>query len=717
MGAVLRYVSLCGVAGLALSIATPAASQENHSSIDDNSDSQQSTESRSAQANDILVMGKRAATPSLGALGDRPVLDTPYSVATFNGATIKDIQARSLTDLVRLEPSATTNLSDVTEGSDFLLRGFSASTYYMDSVPGLGGSRSDPPLEFYDGVQILKGAAGFLFGFTSPGGIVNFVSKRPRSQPFLDAEVGYTQDSLFRGHVDTGISTSDGRFGTRLNVAGERGTNRYLDTGIRRYAIGLNNNFALTPTTTIQLDGQHSRRRLIGSAFGILLSPGLSIPDPISGTTRLGARYGGYRYEIDSGNLALIQQLGGDWTARLDGAITRNVFSFFDTARMMINPAGDTLYGNFNINRRQVTKAGQLRLSGSLDTGPINHVITIGLYGSRQETLTGRASNGLTTTGSFLPGGNIYVDLPDFPDPGVEVPSLRLGYRSQNLTEKAAFLSDTIGIGEHGQLLVGGRYVWRDQTTFAPTGAVTQRDDRKKFTPTTALLWKPSSDITAYASYAQSLQAGGTAPAGSANAGEVQPPMVSKQYEVGVKAQLGGLLATAAIFRIERAFEFLQARAGQLPVYTQNGIQRHDGAEVALSGNVGRAWRFIGGIQLLDPKIRNGLPTLVTKKPPAVPDFQAKLFVEYAPPELAGFALNATLNYTSDSYQDALNTLKLNDFFTAGAGLRYRFEVAGTPMTARVSVTNLFDKRYWQPASLLVPGAPRSVSMSLAAEF
>ena len=714
----MKLIFLTTVALAVLAAPQTAQAQVSYTDAEPQVDKSDAVDRQTSAANDILVMGQRTKTPSLGALGDRPVLDTPFSISTFDGVILKDIQARSLTDLVRLEPSATTNLSDVTEGSDFLLRGFSVGTYYMDSVPGLGGARSDPSLELYEGVQILKGAAGFLFGFTSPGGIVNFVSKRPRSQPFLTADVGYAQDDLFRGAIDTGISTDDGRFGTRLNVAGETGRNRYLDTGVRRYAIGLNNDFQLTPTTTVQLDGQHSRRRLIGSAFGIQLSPGLDIPDPISATRSLGAKFGGFRYEIDSGNLAVTQQLGGDWTARLDGALTRNVFSFYDTALLLINSAGDYMYGNFKVNQRTVTKAGQLRISGTVDTGPLNHAITLGLYGQRQETLAGRASNGATTTGTFLPGGNIYQPFPDLVDPGFELPSLGRGYRSQNLTEKAAFLSDTISAGDHWQLLLGGRYVWREQTNLGPTGAVTRRDDRSKFTPTLALMWKPTNEITGYVSYAQSLQAGGTAPTGAANVGEVMAPMISKQYEAGVKAQLAGLLATAAVFRIERAFEFLLDRgANQQPLYVQNGIQRHDGIELAVSGNAGKAWRFSGGIQLLDAKIREGLPTLTGKEPPVVPDFQAKLFAEYAPPALPGFAVNATINYTSDSYQDTLNRLELSDFFTLGAGARYQFEAGGTPLTARVAVNNLFDKSYWLPSTLLKPGAPRSVTLSLSAEF
>ncbi len=111
-----------------------------------------------------------------------------------------------------------------------------------------------------------------------------------------------------------------------------------------------------------------------------------------------------------------------------------------------------------------------------------------------------------------------------------------------------------------------------------------------------------------------------------------------------MKAELGGLLVTAAVFRIEQGFEYDRSVSGQLPIHVQDGIERHDGFEFALSGRLGRAIRLVGGVQVLDVTVRDSSPELVGKEPPDVPEFQAKLFTEYAPPALSRFAINAGLS-------------------------------------------------------------------------
>ncbi|TFY95172.1 hypothetical protein DYL61_04255 [Pseudomonas nabeulensis] len=37
----------------------------------------------------------------------------------------------------------------------------------------------DMPLELFERVDVLKGPSGFLYGFNSPGGSVNYLTKRP----------------------------------------------------------------------------------------------------------------------------------------------------------------------------------------------------------------------------------------------------------------------------------------------------------------------------------------------------------------------------------------------------------------------------------------------------------------------------------------------------------------------------------------------------------
>ena len=83
----------------------------------------------------------------------------------------------------------------------------------------------------------------------------------------------------------------------------------------------------------------------------------------------------------------------------------------------------------------------------------------------------------------------------------------------------------------------------------SPVGVRTTTYQRSPVTPTVALMFKPMAGLTTYVSYVEALERGGTAGETTANAGEVMPPLKSKQIEAGVKVEQANWSATAAVFR------------------------------------------------------------------------------------------------------------------------------------------------------------------------
>ena len=82
-----------------------------------------------------------------------------------------------------------------------------------------------------------------------------------------------------------------------------------------------------------------------------------------------------------------------------------------------------------------------------------------------------------------------------------------------------------------------------------------------------------------YASYIESLEQGGTAPLTPGlvtNPGEVFAPARSKQAEIGVKVDGGDWAATAAVFRIMRPLQYVNANR----TYTQDGESEYNGFEL-----------------------------------------------------------------------------------------------------------------------------------------
>ncbi|MCH3786626.1 hypothetical protein LZB36_09325, partial [Campylobacter jejuni] len=69
-----------------------------------------------------------------------------------------------------------------------------------------------------ESVQILKGATGFLYGFAQPGGVVNYVSKRPTAETRLALTTQVTDSGTVLLHGDAGGRFGgEDRFGYRVN--------------------------------------------------------------------------------------------------------------------------------------------------------------------------------------------------------------------------------------------------------------------------------------------------------------------------------------------------------------------------------------------------------------------------------------------------------------------------------------------------------------------
>jgi iron complex outermembrane recepter protein len=121
-------------------------------------------------------------------------------------------------------------------------------------------------------------------------------------------------------------------------------------------------------------------------------------------------------------------------------------------------------------------------------------------------------------------------------------------------------------------------------------------------TPRFAQLFKPIPNVTTYASYAQALQGGDTAPSAAANANAVLPPSVSQQYEVSVKAAVGDVNLSLALFRIDKVNAELNPTNN---VYMQDGREIHQGIEAMATGRLTPELTLIGGFTLLDAYVAN----------------------------------------------------------------------------------------------------------------
>jgi iron complex outermembrane receptor protein len=101
---------------------------------------------------------------------------------------MQDLSIRSTTDAVALRRQVSDAYNAVGYAEQFSIRGFKLDNNYSYRKDGLAiPGDTQIPLENKERIEVLKGLAGLQAGVAAPGGIVNYVTKRPTSTPLRSA--------------------------------------------------------------------------------------------------------------------------------------------------------------------------------------------------------------------------------------------------------------------------------------------------------------------------------------------------------------------------------------------------------------------------------------------------------------------------------------------------------------------------------------------------
>ena len=220
-----------------------------------------------------------------------------------------------------------------------------------------------------------------------------------------------------------------------------------------------------------------------------------------------------------------------------------------------------------------------------------------------------------------------------------------------------------------------------------------------------------------YANYIEGLSQGDTIAAANGQPERVLAPYVSKQREIGLKYDAGRIGFGAAVFSTDKP------RAVQSLAVAQ-GEDRHRGLELTVYGEAIRGLRLLGGVTALDlAQHGTGVAATEGKRTLGIPKLQGNLAAEWAVAAIDGLALDARVVYTGSNFANSANTIAVPSWTRLDAGVRYLTELQGSLLTWRVRLDKLSKRRYWASAGgypdqgYLVIGAPRSVNLSVSADF
>ncbi len=657
--------------------------------------------------------GQIARGGRLGMLGNRDVMDTPFSTTNFTAQAISDRQARTIGDVISSDPSVQVTAPGGGHYEQFMVRGFMIPNADI-SYGGLYGllPRNDIAPEIAERIEVLKGPNALLNGMSpngAIGGAINVEPKRATDSPITDITATYGSKSELGGHVDIGRRFGEsGQFGVRFNGVYRNGDTE-TDLHSRERTLGVIGLDYRGERLRLSADIGHQSSNDDTPVRGITVSPIGGVPSAVKPGYNYHQTWEYARQEDTFGAIRAEYDLSDEWTAHAAFGVARGTWKSLYTNNLSTETNGNTNSRpgyQHAIHRKWI---GEIGIAGSLKTGPVRHDINLALstlYHDRDQL-------SLNFPGSQ---SNIYhaseVPRPDLEGLLIDPPKV-----VEN-TFSGVALADTMSFfGDRLQVTGGARLQRVKVDTFnTATGAKLNSYEENAVTPLFGIVVKPWPDTAFYANYIEGLAPGPIAPGGTNNAGQAFAPYTSKQFEVGVKKDFGNVLATLSAFQITQPSAFTDAGNN----YVVDGEQRNRGVELSVVGEPSKGFRAFGGIMLLDAtltKTQNGINN--GNSAIGTPRFRTALGAEWDVPNIAGLTLIARGIYTGSQYINNTNSQKIASFTRVDFGARYELDVSGTPIIIRAQLENAFNKRAWGTAQngVLNPLAPRRFIVSTTFRF
>ncbi|MDE1180795.1 MAG: TonB-dependent receptor [Paraburkholderia sp.] len=649
-----------------------------------------------------------------GALGTHKQVDTPFSTHVVSSDEAQDLMANTANDLFQYDPAVSiTSNNAVAENSAFNVRGMPIDTLNSIKVDGQSFPSwdTDLALEPFEQVELLKGLSGFMYGFGAPGGIVNYVLKRPTDTPYRSISVGYQSAGVFSEKLDVGGRFgNDDRFGYRFNLVNEQGNTAEANSYLRRKVASAALDFRITPDLTWTMDAFYTKRKQTGTLFGLMFGTD-SLPDVSRVTHDLAQPQNYYQVEMASFGTGLDYRLSENWHASLKYRFAKENRTNSDSLVYVNNDAGDysnTLYAALT---RYFYQNVDAMVEGKFNTGSIKHDLVFGV-GYQSQSVDYDNSTGWND-GYALGTGNIYSSTL------LSNGDVYIGenlYRESRTTQASVYASDTVQFTPRISALLGLRYTQFRQWQYDTTGGTMQQYSASPVTPTIALMYKTDANSTLYASYVQSLEQGGSASNTDVNYPATFGPLRSKQYEIGFKTDHRKWGANVALFRVDQGYYYTNSNR----VFVQDGTKRYTGVDASGWLQLASDWRVMGGVMWLDTKaVDIDDASIEGKRIYGAPRWTVTGRVEYNPSFMRRLTLAFGGRYVSDMAVNAANTLFVPSYVTYDLSGKYETRIGGKDVTLRAGINNLLNRRYWTTAwgSFVSPSPTRTAVASATLQF
>lgn len=632
-------------------------------------------------------------TVSLGPLGNRKLLDTPFSMTAVPQDLIENLQLKTVNDTLRYLPSVEIRNQQGFEVSRPQARGFQGSIVQATRLDGLNiiGTTAIPA-ENLSGIEVLNGLAGSLYGPATPAGVFNFTLKRPTDTPFAAYTQGFDSNSVFTENIDAGGRTPDGKVGYRFNVVHGQGESYAPESHADRTLASGALDFHIGDRTVVETNFSHYETNITGLPGSIVYfgKPNFPVLPNAVDSTRLGYGQPGAGTDLvtNTGLVKVKHEINNDWNIEI-GALyqdaVRNLFGITNT--MTDNRGNYTVTKNFNAVPRFTIVSNTASLNGRFD-----------LFGFRNELTIG--TNGFFN-GQYSYENSIMTPLgsSNLADPAVlptqPIPYGGGQYKSGILSNQTIITGDTFHFNDQWAVQAVVSTSFLHSESFSKAGFMTSQNDANGVvSPTVSLIYKPSSQLTAYATFAKSVEQGEQAPPGTANVNEFLAPYHDQEYEIGLKyAITPRLLATFALFQMTRPLAETDAVTN---IFAVVGTQRNNGAELFLQGDISPDLSVFGGVTWIDARLLDtGVAATNDGLVVGVPVVKSDVALDYHAAFLQGFALTGAFHAEGTRAATNINNSFAPAYATFDLGIRATRTFDKHIVTMRFQVLNVGNVFYY----------------------
>ena len=661
------------------------------------------------------IAARQSAT---GTKTDTPIQKVPQSISVVTAEEMASVkEALSYTPGVAVGTRGASNTYDY-----LIIRGFAADgqsqNNYLNGLKLQGNFYNDAVIDPYmlERAEIMRGPVSVLYGKSSPGGLLNMVSKRPTTEPLKEVQFKAGTDSLFQTGFDFSDSLDDdGVYSYRLTGLARSANAQQKGSEEQRYAIAPAFTWRPDDKTNFTFLSYFQNEPETGY-YGWLPKEGTV--EPLPNGKRLptdfneGAKNNTYSRNEKMIGYSFDHEFNDTFTVRQNLRFAQNkvsqksVYGYGmcsdplytkDQEALKASPClsipqsqwGHTLTRQYIIDNEKLENFSvDTQLQSKFATGSVDHTLLTGVDFMRMRN---DIDSWFGYAGSVAPSDIYNLDRSDF-DFGAH-PNPSGPYRVLLKQKQTGLYVQDQAQWDKVLVTLGGRYDWADQSSFnRDYGNKSERDD-KEFTWRGGVNYLFDNGVTPYFSYSESFE-----PASQTDAnGDLFAPSKGKQYEVGVKyvPEDRPIVVTGALYQLTKTNNLMADPNGSL-FSVEGGEIRARGVELEAKAALSASVNVVGSYTYTDAEYTTDT-TYKGNTPAQVPKHMASLWADYTffDGPLSGLTLGTGGRYTGSSYGDPANSFKVGSYTVVDALVRYdlaRVGMAGSNVALHVN--NLFDREY-----------------------